>query len=568
MAYTIKALAKLIELGQLGINQERTTLLFKPFDPNDPRVKFLGSNTNWHFVQGRKDVLHATATLENFYVLEGSRLRFHMTDRMLKWSQEVADLFPTFMSPIDQPLRDSVLFGWQQDGVRFLYPRDRAMLSLSPGLGKTLTSASAAGYRDFKNVLVVCPASLLYYWKGELEKWADKLPKEPFPVVWHKKIEVGSVSMMYEIPAQGKQFWAITNPETAVKLSDEFSKMGFDAMIVDESIMYKHRESNRSQAMKDLAKNFPVVWFLTGAPATKNLDDMWHQFHILKPQGYPSYWRFTRSYCLVDDDEWGSKVIGNIPGAEKQIKKNFADIYFSRTQDDVADIPDWIMEDIDVPMLPAQNEAYQTLREELYVRLESVNPNEIITVGNHLSLMIRSVQVASNPFLLGGVDSAGKWDALPELMKVYPGPYIIWVNFIETGNILRDRFGSMGMKVVLANGSTKVEDRNKMVDAFQREELDAIILNNQVGKFGFTLTKGRTAFFTERMYDDSYFQCLHRNRRIGTTHSPIIVNMRSVTGNGSETIDHLIHSTLDYRVGMIKRVTAADLKRIFSPKNV
>ncbi len=180
--------------------------------------------------------------------------------------------------------------------------------------------------------------------------------------------------------------------------------------------------------------------------------------------------------------------------------------------------------------------------------------------------MIRSVQVASNPFLVGGVNSAGKWDALPELMNVYPGPYIVWVNFIETGNLIRDKFGSMGMNVALANGSTKMEDRNLMVDAFQREELDAIILNNQVGKFGFTLTKGRTAFFVERMYDDSYFQCLHRNRRIGTTQSPIIVNMRSITLSGGETIDHLIHSTLDYRVGMIKRVTAADLKRIMKPK--
>lgn len=560
-SYSIKQLAKLIQIAQLGINQERSTLLYRVGRVGDPRFKYLTETSNWHPVRTYKDVVQAAATLENFYWLEDSGLKFNPTPRMQKWLTESAELLPEFMSPIHTQLQNSKLFGWQQDGARFLYSRDRAMLSLSPGLGKTLTSAYAAGLRDFKSVLVICPASLLFYWKGELEKWSAHLPIAPTIQIWHRKID----SLQCPTTAgDGKQIWIITNPETAVKYAGELGAMPFDCMICDESIMYKHRESGRSKAMKELAKDFKTVWFLTGAPATKNLDDMWHQFHILKPQGYPSYWRFARKYCLVLDDDWGSKVVANAPGAENRIKKNFSDIYFSRTQDDVADIPDWIMEDIDIPMLPAQDKAYETLREELYVRLESIDPSQIITVGNHLSLMIRSVQVASNPLLLGGVDSAGKWNALPELMKIYPGPYIVWVNFIDTGLMLRDMLGKIGMNVTLANGSTKMEDRNKMVDAFQREELDAIILNNQVGKFGFTLTKGRTAFFVERMYDDSFYQCLHRNRRIGTTQSPIIAKMRSVTQGGGETIDHLIDSTLDYRTGMIRRVTAGDLKKVFS----
>lgn len=579
-SYSIKQLAKLIQVSQLGINQERSIMLYKTARVGDPLFKYLIDSSNWHRVRNHKDVVQAAATLENFYWLEESGLKFNLTPRMEKWLTESAELLPEFMSPVSSQLQSSKLFGWQQDGARFLYSRDRAMLSLSPGLGKTLTSAYAAGLRHFANVLVVCPASLLFYWKGELEKWADSLPFNPLIDIYHRKVDirgeekathpVNSLDQFVEVEGIGYvasgQHWSITNPETVVKHLDQFIAQKFDCLIVDESIMYKHRESGRSQAMKELAKSFKTVWFLTGAPATKNLDDMWHQFHILKPQGYPSYWRFARKYCLVLDDEWGSKVVANAPGAENKIKKNYADIYFSRTQDDVANIPDWIMEDIDIPMLPAQDKAYQTLREEFYVRLESVDPNQVITVGNHLSLMIRSVQVASNPLLLGGVDSAGKWDALPELMKIYPGPYIFWVNFIDTGKMLRDKFGAMGMNVALANGATPMEDRNKMVDAFQREELNGIILNNQVGKFGFTLTKGQTAFFVERMYDDSYFQCLHRNRRIGTVRSPIIVNMRSVTGDGGETIDHLIHSTLDYRVGMIKKVTAADLKRVFAKK--
>ena len=92
--------------------------------------------------------------------------------------------------------------------------------------------------------------------------------------------------------------------------------------------------------------------------------------------------------------------------------------------------------------------------------------------------------------------------------------------------------------------------------------MDVLILNNQVGKFGFTLTKARTSFFVERGYDDSYFQCLHRNRRIGTTQSPVVVNMRSCTGSGGRTIDHVVHDALDYRNTMIRKITVGDIRKI------
>lgn len=570
--YSLKNLLKIIEPLQLGMLRDNSLLLYKSEDPFDPKLDLLVDSTAWSKIKGEDGVIRAFPTLENYYDFVWSELSFSPTQRVSAWLNRSTNTTADYID-----LSKSTLFDYQQEAVNFLYSRDRAMLSLSPGLGKTLTSAFAAGKRSFDNVLVVCPASLLFYWKGELEKWSEKLPKKPSISIWHRQVHLTHISTVFN-----PQLWTITNPETVTKYLDYFlwdSKTvefdlptKFDCLIVDESIMYKHRDSQRSQALKDLAQSIPTTWLLTGAPATRYLDDMWHQFHILKPKGYASYWRFAKKYCIIDDDVWGSKIVANKPDAEKEIKKNFSDIYFSRTQDDVADIPDWIMEDIDIPMLSKQDKAYETLRKELYVQLDSVDPNEKITVNNHLSLMIRSVQVASNPYLLGGVNESGKWNALPDLMEIYPGPWLIWVNFIKTGELLRDNLSIQKkiwptktgtLNVALANGSTSMEDRNSMVNAFQNGEIDALILNNQVGKFGFTLTQARTAFFVERMYDDSYFQCLHRNRRIGTTQSPIIVNMRSVTATGKRTIDHLIHSTLDYRVGMIKKVTAGELRKVF-----
>jgi len=565
---SLKEVARLVPAGVLGLHYEDgkpSSLILHAEREDDPSKRAL-KNQGWFDLKGVDGVMWAAATLEAYNTLLETDLEFDPSAKVEKWlyrAEKIDDFRRSELFGGNCPL-----FDYQKEGVLFLKDRDRAMLSLSPGLGKTLTSAYAASLVGSKKVLLVCPASLLHYWHGELEKWSRFLPLYPYGEVWHK----GADSVPDTLPP-GLQFWAITNPETLVRHTADFNECKFDHMIVDESIMYKHRESHRSQVVRGIAETIPKVWLLTGAPATRYLDDMWHQFHILKPRSYSSYWRFAERYCVVETTPWAKNVIANRRGAEQRIKDNFADVYFARSQEQVTDIPDWLMEDVDIVMQPKQEAVYRKLRKELKIEIGDRDDREVLTVNNRLSLMTRSLQVASNPVLVGSVNSSGKWTALPELMEVYPGPYIVWVNFVRTGEMLLEMLknqrvtkthGSSSMRVCLANGSTSMKDRNRLVDDFQAGKYDVIILNDTVGKFGFNLTRARTSFFVERAYNDSYFQCLYRNRRIGTTESPIVVNMRSVTKRGftGRTIDHVVHDALDYRNGMIRNITIGDLRGI------
>lgn len=555
--YTLKELADFITPGMLGLQYTNGSLLFKPKREFDPRLNSLEDN-GWFKIKGcETPVLSAASTLEAYYTLVESGLEFEATAKVKNWLNRIYN-YSDCLDPYQwDRLEKSPLFDYQKDAAEFLASKARAMLALSPGLGKSLVAAFAAGLVDRKTVLLVSPASLMYTWKKELEKWSGQLPLQPEIEIWHRKIGIAPKG---EDVVRDSQFWAIINPETLVKYADSFFIDNYwEQLIVDESSMYKHRTSQRSKQVKRVAESIDNVWLLTGTPATRYLDDMWHQFHILKPKAYKSYWQFTERYCVVQADEWAKTVVANRRYAENNIKNNFLDIYFSRNQDDVLDIPDWLFVDMDIPMLPKQDKVYGRLRKELTIALSEVDPTQVIGVDNHLSLVIRSLQVASNPILVDAVDEGGKWQVLPELMELYPGPFLIWVNYIKTGELLRDRLSQMGKITCLVNGSTPMSDRSMMVDAFQRGETDVLIMNNQVGKFGFTITKARTAIFVERGYDDSYFQCLHRNRRIGTTESPVIINLRSVMRDGKKTIDHVVHDVLDYRTGMLKAITTKTL---------
>lgn len=566
---TLKEIAEMMPAGVLGMQSDRQdqpyNLVFRAKAEDDPRKKLVKGN-GWFEVKGCTEVLWAVATLENYNKLYDTGMEYKVSKKVSHWHDYITDIFQ--LPGLHYFEEGCPLFDYQKEAVEFLVSRKRAMLALSPGLGKTLTAAYAAGLLEYVGtVLLVCPASLLYYWYAELNKWSEYLPLKVMPEIWHR--ETGTVP---ERGALGykEQFWAITNPETLVRYTDEFlfdstgSGDLWDLLIVDESIYYKHRESKRSNALNRVAKAIPDVWLLSGAPATRYLDDMWHQFHVLNNRGYGSYWRFAEDYCRVESNVWAKTVIANKRDGEEMVKTNFEDVYFARSQEQVADIPDWLMVDLDVAMKPRQEEVYAKLQKDLEVQIGGRDDDEVITIDNRLGLILRSIQVASNPVLLGAVNSSGKWSALPELMDIYPGPYLVWVNFIRTGEMLQELLweGFGTNKVALMNGSTSMAERNDIVDRFQASYFDALVVNQEVGSKGFTLTKARTAFFVERGYSDTYFQALHRNRRIGTTISPVVINMRSVTQAGNRTIDHVVHDCLDYRTGMIKKITIGNLRGI------
>ena len=70
-------------------------------------------------------------------------------------------------------------FGYQLDGVAFLYPRHEAVLADEMGLGKTMQAITAVrllvhhGY--LRRVLLVCPKPLVTNWQREFALWAPEI---------------------------------------------------------------------------------------------------------------------------------------------------------------------------------------------------------------------------------------------------------------------------------------------------------------------------------------------------------------------------------------------------------
>lgn len=552
------------EVGRITFLPETAQdfLFFVPKKVN-PSLKLL-EGSMWFIVNNPTLGLcyRAATSLEALHWLRDTLGPLLLSPEVNRWRRDVSTVHPI------PPIQNLPLYPFQQEAIGFLTQRPRAMLSLSPGLGKTICSITAANLsKDIRKILVVAPLSLLYMWKSEIEKWDDLLPRKAKVVIYHgKKATLEEADQPLE---ENEMLWVIPNPETAIKVIPTLLTKRFNLLILDESILYKSRNSQRTKGIARLSKGIPLVWELTGAPANKMLDDLWSQFNLLNPKAYSSYWRFAHEYCMVNPTPWGNQVIANKLDAEDRIKKRFQDIYFARSQSEVLNIPEWIFEEIDIPMKAKQQRAYDEMAVDLSTTLNQEDENgEItastkITVDNHLAKVVRLIQLASNPMLLDGSNESGKWDALPELMQIYPGPWLVWVSFTRTAYYLEEFLArTVDQRIGKIIGATDTQERSNWIRKFQEGDCKILILNMQTGSFGHTLTAARTAFYPERNYDSNYFQSLHRFRRIGTTESPNVVHLRSVYQSGSPTIDHLVHSLLDYRVGMIKDLTTGMLREI------
>lgn len=552
--------------GIIRIDKDR--LLFEPFTYPSKQVKAIG----FRWAQDGSNSWESPLTVSAFEQLSEIFKNCILDDSVNSWLEELER--PVQLS---EQVHQSDLLAFQREAVGFMVKAERGLLGLAPGLGKTPISILAIKELGGRT-LVICPLPLLYNWKREIEKWAEEAAE-----IWHGGI------------GEDIELWVITNYETALKYMVKYDtkttvkdgkkknvkvnwrpteQFDFDNLIVDESVLIKNRKAQRSKAIYTLAnkvKKTKHVYLLSGSPVTKFLDDMWHQFHVLDRKRFPSYWTFTKNYCVLEETYWGISLIANEETAAQRIKQEYRDIYFARTQDQVLDLPDWIFDTLEIPMHSQQAKLYREMQNDFVATLPD---GDKIVAPNILAQMTRLIQFASNPALIGGPDLHPKWSAALDILTYEEFPVIIWTNFIKTAKML-ERFLEKKHNVGILIGETKNVMRDKVVQDFQNGLLDVIIAHPAVGKFGLTLTAAKTAIYVERSYNgDDYYQSLHRVRRFGTTHSPHVIILLSnwiekiavvhddLVEKEHPTIDHVIHKVLGFKRDNSIQITTGLIREV------
>lgn len=451
---------------------------------------------------------------------------------------------------------------YQFRSIAFLTQRKRCILAAGPGSGKTVISTLAASMLG-RSVVVLAPLTLHQQWRETMRR--------------------------------ANITGYITNPEklltpTAPADIAHYLRSSKNAghkqpvLIVDESSLYRNRKTKRYKAVAKLVNDFEYVWLLSGTPMVKSAENLWAQLNIVDKTCWPSFWGFVRRYCIVETNNWGTHITGNLPGTEAQIREYFRDVLLAYRTEDVLNLEDWNIQVQNIRMSEEQERVYLKAKRDLLVELTGEEnfmadriaagqaPGILSEDGNRLLIntslasMTRSIQIASNPVLVGSVRSSPKWDQAISLardlshMRSRQG--IVWFLYRKTGEELLAQLGGACRGAVL-DGTVSPAERTEILEKFSAGDLRILLLQYTVGRFGLNLQNASWAIFLERSFDqEAFFQAMYRTRRFGSERATDVYILLSTMRDGRPTVDMLVDRSLNMAQNRLNKLLKSDLLEV------
>jgi SWI/SNF-related matrix-associated actin-dependent regulator of chromatin subfamily A-like protein 1 len=421
-------------------------------------------------------------------------------------------------SMVDIPVPDGMSYlPYQKAGMVYALERPDnlgALIADEMGLGKTI---QAIGYinakPEIKSVLVVCPASIKINWSRELTKW----------LVRSLKVKViGSQSQSSDIKDADV---AIINYDILKKFQKLYDTK-YDLVIVDECHYVKNHKAIRSKAVYKIMANAKYKLMLTGTPIMNRPVEI---YPLITSLGVRiKFWTFAKKYCNPVQTGFGWDLSGasNLEELGRYLRTT---VMVRRLKSEVLkELPPKRWQIIELPAnglsLQLQKEdgmwdKYTSMRETLEVlRNEAEYADEVHKLNAEVELLFEEMSKTRHetallkvPYVINHIDNL-----LENVDKL-----VVFAHHKDVIEQLAKHYDGIS---VVVSGSTKLEDRQANVDAFQHNP-DIRLFIGSIGAagVGITLTAASTVLFVELDWVPANMsQAEDRVHRIGQEESVLV----------------------------------------------
>jgi SNF2 family DNA or RNA helicase len=203
------------------------------------------------------------------------------------------------------------LYPYQREGVRFAFTKGKSIIADEMGLGKTIQAIATAELlrkeRLVSSVLIVCPTSLKYQWKREIERFAHT-----------EALVIEGGHLKRKVQYGRDFFYKIVSYNSMCNDVKILGSLQTDLLIMDEVQRLKNWKTQISQAARRIRSNYSVV--LSGTPLENRLEELYSVMEFADQWCLGPYYKFKDS--CIECDETG-KVIGykNLNRVGEQIRQ-------------------------------------------------------------------------------------------------------------------------------------------------------------------------------------------------------------------------------------------------------
>jgi SNF2 family DNA or RNA helicase len=383
----------------------------------------------------------------------------------------------------------------------------RALVANAPGTGKTIISLTCIT-RERERLMpaiIVCPASVVTNWCREAKKWvpnvtilavtevSSRLPRNApniLVISWSLLVE-----RVHEILAYKPRF-----------------------LIVDEAHFAKGEDTQRTHALRVMARKTPHMVLLSGTPLINNVKELENIKDIFHQPEVPMIRR------LLED------VVPEVPPKTRcplPITLRPKDMQAYRKAE--SEFSEWL--EVELRKRMSHGDAVATAQRALAA--------EALVKSGYLRRLLA----------VGKVFAASDWIARAVRLGE---PVVVFCEHQEVVMRLQDALRKQRIGFVTIDGGTSRKDRQKAIDYFQSGRVP-VFIGTKAAKEGITLHRAKHMLFVERYWTSAdEEQAEDRIRRIGQTR-PTNIWFLHATG----TVDDRIQQIIDRKRRLVAQTIGA-----------
>lgn len=329
-----------------------------------------------------------------------------------------------------------------------------------------------------RNTLIVAPASLVYNWSSEIQRFAPELTA---------KMVTGTAAERRQILAEAdSEDILLTSYDLLKRDISEYEGYKFRCEIIDEAQYIKNANTQAAKAVKEVQADFRLA--LTGTPVENRLSELWSIFDYLMPGFLYSYKKFREEVeipAVQNSDE----------DAMKRLQKMIRPFVLRRLKKEVlTDLPDKLEENMFVQLTGEQQKLYDAHVKRMMLMLDKQSEEEFKTSKiTILAELTKLRQICCDPSLIFAdykADSAKVDMCLNMISNAVESGHkiLLFSQFTTMLDHLAKRLEEEKISYYMLTGSTSKEKRAQMVENFNTDDTQVFCISLKAGGTGLNLT--------------------------------------------------------------------------------
>ena len=469
----------------------------------------------------------------------------------------------------------SVLRYYQKSGFKWLKVLDSfrfgGILADDMGLGKTLQiltlledSKDHEEEKKRKASIVVAPSSLALNWESEAKKFTPNMKV--------LVIKGTAEERKNRIQNIDKYDLIITSYDLLKRDIENYidKNYTFRYIIADEAQYLKNSNTQNAKTIKKMKAE--TRYALTGTPIENSLAELWSIFDYIMPGYLFSYQKFKKNYetpIVKQNDETSMK----------KLKMLIEPFILRRTKKEVlTELPEKTVTVLDNEMKDEQKNIYLSYlfqaKKEVADQIEERGYEK--STMKILAALTRLRQICCHPslFLENYNEGSSKLEQCIEIVEegISAGHKIlIFSSYTSMFKIIQKRLNELNIKYFLLTGSTKVDERIKLVEEFNKnEEIKVFLISLKAGGTGLNLTGADMVIHYDPWWNISTEnQATDRAYRIGQKNNVQVYKL--ITKNSIEEKiyelqqkkSELIDNMLDTKPSFINQFSKEEILALF-----